>query len=139
VCIIYRLLIDILSNVFREHFSFNFVLIGSPYSMYIWFVTVSTVITVTAIVFVTRVHWKLCTSEIRATDSLAKSNCTNRAVFYAEVADVFPVPTSGGLEVVSCVVLVIVIGTTKPFIPEQVVLCILQKNCKLFAETVFPP
>jgi len=94
---------------------------------------------VIVIVIVTRIHRKLRTPEIRATNSLTNSNGTNRAVFFAEVADVFPVPTSGGLEVVSCAVLVVLIGTTKPFIPEQAVLCILTNNCNLFAETVVTP
>ena len=91
------------------------------------------------ILIVTRIHRKLRTPEIRATNSLTNSNGTNRAVFFAEVADVFPVPTSGGLEVISCAVLVVLIGTTKPFIPEQAVLCILKNNCNLFAETVVTP
>jgi hypothetical protein len=91
------------------------------------------------IVIVTRIHRKLRKPEIRATYSLTNSNGTNRTVFVAEVADVFPVPTSGGLDVISCAVLVVLIGTTKPFIPEQAVLCILENNCNLFAEAVVTP
>jgi len=71
---------------------------------------------------------------MKLSDLLANNKFTNRNMFYTEVADVFPVPTSGGLDFVSCILSIIFICTPETFILEQMIICVFIKNCVLFAQ-----
>jgi hypothetical protein len=57
-------------------------------------------------------------------------------MFCTEVADVFPAPTSGGPDFVSCILSIIFIATTEAFIPEHMVPAyLLQVVCR---KIIFP-